>query len=75
MVQTQFQLQIQILRTDNGTEYFNTILGDYLQSHRIIHQRCCVDTPQQNGVAEWKNKHMLEVACALMFTTNLPKTF
>ena len=45
MIQTKFQSQIQMLRIDNGTEYFNTILGDYFQSHGIVHQRSCVDTP------------------------------
>lgn len=73
MVQTQFQTNIQILRTDNGTEYFNSILRDYLQTHGIVHQSSCVDTPQQNGIVERKNKHLLEVARALMFTTKLPK--
>ena len=38
MVQTQFQTHIQILRTDNGTEYFNSILGDYLKTNGIVHQ-------------------------------------
>ena len=39
----------------------------------IIHQNLCVDTPQQNGVSERKNHHLLEVARALMFTMNVPK--
>ena len=75
MILTQFQTQIQILRTDNGTEYFNTIWGDCLQKHGIIYQSSCVDTIQQNGVDERKNRHLLEVALALMFTTNMPKMF
>ena len=32
-----------------------------------------VDTPQQNGVSERKNRHLLEVAHALMFTVNVSK--
>lgn len=75
MIQTQFQTHIQTLRTDNGTEYFNTTMGDFLQSHGIIHQSSCVDSPQQNGIAERKNRHLLEVARALMFTSNMPKMF
>lgn len=38
------------------------IIGLLAKSH--------ADTPQQNGIAEQKN---LEVARALMFTTNVPK--
>lgn len=72
MIQTQFQT-IQILRTDNGKEYFNSILGDYLLKNGIIHQSLFVNTPQQNGVSERKNRHLLEVARALMFTMNVLK--
>ena len=73
MIQTQFQTKIRVLRTDNGKEYFHSILGDYLLQNGIIHQSSCVDTPQQNGVSKRKNRHLLEVASALMFTMNVPK--
>jgi hypothetical protein len=75
MIQTQFQTKIQVLKTDNAKEYFNTILGSYLLNQGIIHISSCVDTPQQNGVAERKNRHLLEVARSLMFSTNVPKHF
>ena len=32
-------------------------------------------TPQQNGIAERKNKHLLEVAHAIMFSMNIPRYF
>lgn len=57
MIETQFQASIQILRTDNGREYFSSILGSYLTDHGIVHYSSCVDTLQQNGIAERKNKH------------------
>ena len=75
MVKTQFQTDIRVLRTDNGTEYFNYILGNYLSQQGIVHQSSCSGTPQQNRVAERKNKHLLEVARAIMFTTNVPKIY
>ena len=34
-----------------------------------------LDTPQQNRVAKQKNRHILEVARSLMFTTHVPKQF
>ena len=73
MIQTQYQTSIRTLRTDNGTEYFNTTLSPYLLQNGIVHQSSCVDTPQQNGVAERKNRHLLEVARAIMFNMNVPK--
>lgn len=34
-----------------------------------------IDTPQQNGAAERKNRHLLEVAHSIMFANNVPKFF
>ena len=75
MVQTQFQTNIKVLRIDNGREYYNSMLNFYLQKNGIVHQSSCVDTPQQNGVAERKNRHLLEVTRSLMLATNVPKQF
>jgi transposase InsO family protein len=75
MIKTQFHTQIQILRSDNGTEYFNQYLGGYLIEKGIVHQSSCVKTPQQNGVAERKNRHLLEVARCLLLSSKCPKTF
>ena len=75
MIQTQFQTNIQVLRTDNARDFFNSVLGSYLQSNGIIHQSSCVDTPQQNGVAKRKNRHLLEVARSLLFSSHVPKRF
>lgn len=72
MVETQFQTKISILRTDNGKEYFNQILGQFLLEKGIQHQSSCGHTPQQNGVAERKNRHLLEVSRALMLAMNVP---
>ncbi|RVW89100.1 Retrovirus-related Pol polyprotein from transposon TNT 1-94 [Vitis vinifera] len=68
-------VQSQILKSDNAKEYFTNSLSTYLQNHDIIHLSSCVDTPQQNGVAERKNRHLLEVARCLMFSSNVPNYF
>ncbi|GMI96958.1 hypothetical protein HRI_003365100 [Hibiscus trionum] len=73
MIRTQFNSNIHTLRTDNGREYFNSILSPYLSEQGIIHQSSCPDTPQQNGVSERKNRHLVAVARALMFTMDVPK--
>ncbi|XP_055814401.1 uncharacterized protein LOC129884050 [Solanum dulcamara] len=41
----------------------------------IIHQRSCPYTPQQNGVAERKHIHLLEVTRALRFQGKIPIRF
>lgn len=72
-IQNHFSISIQIIRTDNGTEYVNNEFGNFLSGKGILHQTSCPDTCPQNGVAERKNQHLLEVARSLMFTVNVPK--
>jgi len=72
LILNMFQTSIHILRTKNGQEYFSHDLTNYLSEHGIYHQSSCPYTPQQNGIAERKNRHILEVARAMMFTTNVP---
>ena len=75
MILNQFETNIKILHTNNGREYYSNILGEYLQKEGIIHHSSCIDTPQQNGVLVRKNRHLLEVAHAMMFQMNIPKLF
>lgn len=74
MVCTQFNAKIKIL-SDSGTEFTYRYFQNYLGIHGIIHQTSCVETLARNGVAERKNRHMLDVARSLMFTMNVPKTY
>lgn len=74
-IKTQFNVIVQILRTDNGTEFFNSILDNFLIDNDLIHQSSCVNSLQQNRISERKNYHLLEVALTLMFTSSVPKCF
>ncbi|CAH9111005.1 unnamed protein product, partial [Cuscuta europaea] len=64
-----------VLRGDNAQEYLSVTFRSFMLQHAIIHQSSCVDTPPQNGVAERKNRHLLETARALLFQMNVPKQF
>lgn len=55
MIQTRFNTSIKIVCLDNRGEYMSIDLGTHFCEHGIIHQSICVDTFQQNGIAEWKN--------------------
>ncbi|XP_068475998.1 myosin-15-like isoform X2 [Phaseolus vulgaris] len=75
MIQTQFESPIKRLRSDNGREYVNQNLSKFLEENGVVHELTCVDTPQQNGVAERKNRHLLEVTRALLFQTSVPRSY
>ena len=46
MIENQFQTKISILRSDNGTEYFNKVLETFSNEKGILHQFSCSDTPE-----------------------------
>ncbi|KAA0026171.1 Beta-galactosidase [Cucumis melo var. makuwa] len=71
-IETQFHTKIAILWSDNGRKFQNHNLSEFLASKGIVHQTSCAYTPQQNGVAERKNRHLVEVARSLMLSTSLP---
>lgn len=72
MVKNLFSKSVKIIRTDNGPE-FNLVR--FYASSGIIHQKSCVETPQQNGIAERKHQHILNVARCLKLQSKLPTTF
>ena len=61
-IHTLFHVSIQNLRNDNAKEYLSEQFQSFMLQNGILHQTSCVDTPSQNGVAERKNRHLLETA-------------
>jgi hypothetical protein len=47
----------------------------FLTSHGIIHQSSCPHTPQQNGVAECKHRHIVDIALTLLVNAKAPLKF
>ncbi|XP_074318743.1 uncharacterized protein LOC141655567 [Silene latifolia] len=75
LIENQFSTRVKVIRSDNGTEFFQTKCNDYFASKGIIHQRSIVGRPQQNGRVERKHRHLLETARALRFHAQLPIRF
>ena len=71
-VQAQFGKRVKVLRTDNGTEFVNSGCHKLFAELGILHQRSCPYTSQQNGVAERKHRHSLEVTRALRLQAHSP---
>ncbi|RVW26169.1 Retrovirus-related Pol polyprotein from transposon TNT 1-94 [Vitis vinifera] len=47
----------------------------FMSHHGILHQSSCAHTPQQNGVAERKNRHLVETARTILLHSNVPFRF
>jgi transposase InsO family protein len=75
MIQNQYEKNIKMVRSDNGGEFVNKVLQDFFVRKGIVHETSCVGTPQQNGIAERKNRHILETARALLIDYSVPQKF
>ncbi|GKA39546.1 ribonuclease H-like domain-containing protein, partial [Tanacetum coccineum] len=71
-LKNQFNKTIKIFRSDNGIEFTNSNMNSFFKQRGIIHQTSCAYTPQQNGVAKRKHRHLLNVARSLLFQGGIP---
>ncbi|RVW84366.1 Retrovirus-related Pol polyprotein from transposon RE2 [Vitis vinifera] len=74
-IQTQFNIFIRVLHSDNVREYFSAPFTSFMSQHGIIHQSSCAHTPQQNGIAERKNRHLVETARTLLLHSHVSFRF
>jgi transposase InsO family protein len=75
MVEQEKGVSIKCLRFDGGGEYFSNEFNEYLKEHGIQRKYSCSYSPQQNGVVERKNKHIVEITHAMLNEKNLPNYF
>ena len=73
MIENQTKKKIKILRTDNGTEYESNEFHDFCKEVGIKRETTTPYTPAQNGVAERKNRTIMEVVRAMLHDQGLPK--
>ena len=74
-LQTQKECDIISIRSDNGTEFVNQNIDRYCDDHGIDHNLSAPGTPQQNGVAERKNRTLIEAGKTMLAEAKLPKYF
>lgn len=75
MLTNQYDAKVKIFQTDGGGEFTSTLFMAFLDSKGVIHHLSCPHTPQQNGLAERKNRHVIDTAITLLSDASLPTKF
>jgi transposase InsO family protein len=75
MVEKEKGVSIKCLRSDAGGEYFSNEFSEYLKEHGIQRKYSCSYSPQQNGIVEKKNMHIVEITHAMSNEKNFPNCF
>eukprot|EP00253_Pinus_taeda_P027763 PITA_27763 len=73
LIENQIETKIKILRTDNGTEYESNEFHDFCKEAGIKRETTTPYTPKQNGVAERKNRMIVEAVRAMLHDQRLLK--
>nr|GEU41778.1 reverse transcriptase domain-containing protein [Tanacetum cinerariifolium] len=68
-------LKVRIIRCDNGGEFKNKEMNEFYTRKRIKREFRNAKTPQPNGVAERRNKTLIEAAKTMLADATLPVTF
>nr|GEW75599.1 putative ribonuclease H-like domain-containing protein [Tanacetum cinerariifolium] len=69
------EVRIKELRSDNGTEFRNHKLEEFYDEKGVSQNFSSLCTPEQNGVAERRNKTLIEAAKTMLNSVKLPKQF
>ncbi|KAL0546105.1 hypothetical protein IC582_016010 [Cucumis melo] len=69
--ENQLGKKIKRLRLDRGGEYSDKTLKDFCESNGIIHEFTAPYSPQQNGIAERKNRTLKEMMNAMLLSSGL----
>ena len=70
--QNQLDMTVKCIRTDNGSEFVNTVMTAFCEALGIKHETSAPYTPEQNGKAERVNRTLMNIARALLFHAGAP---
>ncbi|GKE38447.1 ribonuclease H-like domain-containing protein, partial [Tanacetum coccineum] len=63
--------KVKIIRCDNGTEFKNRVMNEFYEKKGIKREFSVARTPQQNGIAERRNRTLIEAARTIGRTPTL----
>jgi transposase InsO family protein len=73
--QNEFELKVKKIRSDNGSEFKNLQIREFLEEEGIKHEFSAPYTPQQNGVVERKNMTLIDMARTMLGEYKTPQRF
>jgi transposase InsO family protein len=73
--QNKFELKVKKIRSDNGSDFNNLQVEEYLEEEGVKHEFFAPYTPQQNGVVERKNRTLIDMARTMLGEFKTPKRF
>nr|GEW43363.1 putative ribonuclease H-like domain-containing protein [Tanacetum cinerariifolium] len=74
-LENQLSLKVKVIRSDNGTKFKNNDLNQFCRMKGIKREFSVPRTPQQNGIAEKKNRTLIEAAKTMLADSLLPIPF
>ncbi|GKD68362.1 putative ribonuclease H-like domain-containing protein [Tanacetum coccineum] len=74
-IENQLDHKVKVIRYDNGTEFKNCVMNQFCEIEGIKREFSVARTPQQNGVAERRNRTLIEAARTMLVDSKLPTTF
>ena len=75
MVETETNLEVKYLRSNNKGEYIEKGSSEYCIAQGIRMEKTIPKTPQQNGVIKRMNRTLNDCARSMRLYVELPKTF
>ncbi|GKC86242.1 putative ribonuclease H-like domain-containing protein [Tanacetum coccineum] len=74
-IENLIDLRVKVIRCNNRTEFKNRVIYQFCEMKGIKREFSVARTPQQNGVAERKNRTLIEAARTMLADSKLPITF
>jgi transposase InsO family protein len=69
------ELKVKKIRSDNGSEFKNLQVEEYLEEEGVKHEFSTPYTPQQNSVVERKNRTLIDMARTMLGEFKTPERF
>ncbi|GJT87699.1 putative ribonuclease H-like domain-containing protein [Tanacetum coccineum] len=74
-IENLIDLKVKVIRCDNGTGFKNKVMNQFCEMKGSKREFSVARTPQQNEVAERKNRTLIEAARTMLADSKLPTTF